>query len=66
MTRHDICDYDRRPVRIHSCDVCGRPCTRIHHCVAYGTDTAACDDCAGYEPADYDEQPDPLLTDDAA
>ena len=48
------------------CDCCGRKCSRVHYCVAYGTDTAACDDCAGYDWAAYDEQPDPLLTDDAA
>ena len=50
----------------YECDVCGRQCSRIHYCVAYGTETCACDDCAGYEPEAYDEEPDPLLTDDAA
>jgi hypothetical protein len=28
---------------------------RLHHCVAYGTDTSACDECYGYEAEAYDE-----------
>jgi ribosome-binding protein aMBF1 (putative translation factor) len=33
------------------CDCCSRLTDRLHHCVAYGTDTAACDDCAHYAAA---------------
>ena len=51
---------------IWQCDCCGRACSRIHHFVAYGCDTSCCDECAGVEPEAYDEEPDPLLTDDAA
>ena len=40
-----------------SCDVCGRLTTRLHCCVAYGTDTAACDECYGYDAEAYDEPP---------
>ena len=45
----------------YSCDVCGRQCSRIHTFGCYGMDTAACDDCAGYEWEAYDEDADPLL-----
>jgi ribosome-binding protein aMBF1 (putative translation factor) len=51
-------------MNIFECDVCGRKCSRIHHCVTCGTDTAACDDCAGYEWDAYGEDPDPLLVPD--
>jgi hypothetical protein len=47
------------------CDCCGRKCSRLHCCVAYGTDTAACDDCAGYDAEAYGEDADPLLTEEA-
>ena len=51
-------------MNIFECDVCGRKCSRIHHCVTCGTDTSACDDCAGYEWDAYGEDPDPLLVPD--
>lgn len=37
------------------CDCCGRRTARLHHLVAYGLDTSACDDCAGYDAAAYGE-----------
>ena len=37
------------------CDCCGRHPDRLHHLVAYGTDTAACDACSGYDAEAYDE-----------
>jgi hypothetical protein len=48
----------------YDCDVCGRACSRIHHCVTCGTDTSVCDFCAGYDWNAYDEGPDPLLVPD--
>jgi hypothetical protein len=30
---------------------------RLHHCVAYGLDTAACDACCGYDSEAYGEEP---------
>jgi hypothetical protein len=48
----------------YQCDCCGRECTRIHHCVTCGTDTSACDFCASYDWAAYDEDADPLLVPD--
>lgn len=38
-----------------SCDCCGRLTDRLHYCVAYGTDTAACDQCYGYDAEAYGE-----------
>lgn len=49
----------------YECDVCGRACSRTHRLWAYGTETIACDACAGYEPEAYDELPDPLLTEES-
>lgn len=46
---------------ICECDCCGRACSRIHHCVAYGIDTSACDFCVDYDWKAYGEDPDPLL-----
>lgn len=46
---------------IYECDCCGRKCSRIHHCVAYGTDTSACDLCVEYDWEAYDEDADPVL-----
>jgi len=46
---------------IYQCDLCARHCTRIHRFVAYGLEGQACDDCADYDWAAYDEAPDPLL-----
>jgi hypothetical protein len=51
----------------YQCDCCARLTDRLHHLVAYGTDTAVCDACCDYDadaygepPARYlDEQPDP-------
>ena len=46
-------DYDRG----YQCDVCGRITLRTHHLVAAGgTDTIACDDCAGYDAEAYGEE----------
>jgi ribosome-binding protein aMBF1 (putative translation factor) len=39
------------------CDCCGRMTNRLHKCVAYGLDTAACDDCYDYDAEAYDEAP---------
>jgi hypothetical protein len=39
------------------CDCCARLTDRLHYCVAYGLDTAACDQCSGYEAEAYDEPP---------
>jgi hypothetical protein len=39
----------------YQCDCCGRIVHRIHRLVAYGTDTAACDDCCDYDAEAYDE-----------
>lgn len=43
------------------CDCCGRRASRLHRLVCYGTDTAACDECAGYDWEAYGEDRDPLL-----
>jgi hypothetical protein len=48
----------------YECDCCARACSRLHHCVAYGTDTSACDFCAGYDWEAYGEDADPLLVPD--
>lgn len=45
----------------YQCDVCGRMATRLHHLLAGGTETIACDYCTGYDPSAYDEPPDPAL-----
>ena len=45
----------------YQCDVCGRQCSRIHCSVVCGTDTTACDDCAGYDWEAYDEDEDLTL-----
>jgi hypothetical protein len=37
------------------CDCCARFTDRLHYCVAYGLDTAACDQCARYDAEAYDE-----------
>jgi len=43
----------------YECDVCNRMTDRhrIVTLVIYGTDTSACERCRGYDPRDYDEEP---------
>lgn len=39
------------------CDACARMTTRVHRTIAAQTETTACDECFGYDPAAYGEEP---------
>jgi ribosome-binding protein aMBF1 (putative translation factor) len=43
---------------MYDCDICGKPTRRTHFSISYGLDTYACDECAGYDPEAYGEEPD--------
>jgi Zn finger protein HypA/HybF involved in hydrogenase expression len=48
---------DERPP-MFECDCCGKRVHRLHHVEAYGLETFACDECAGYDAAAYGEDED--------
>jgi hypothetical protein len=54
------------PANLHSCDVCGRPCKRLHFSITCQTDTYACDECAGYDPEAYGESVSEADTDEGS